>query len=220
MTWDRRTIRGVSEPLPPGERILWEGGPTAAPLRRHLLFLRPIAGYFVVMIGWWLFSSVGKLDPAPFWTMLTTILFLTGMVIGAIVLTARLIVSSTTYAITDRRVVLRIGFIFPMTVNIPLRYIQGASVKHFPDRTGQIALQLSKGEKLAWLALWPHARTFQFGQPEPLLLGLSDVDKVGEILRAAVLADTSAEQTTTSSTSSPLVERSVRPAPSNETVTA
>jgi hypothetical protein len=74
-----------------------------------------------------------------------------------------------------------------MTINLPLRYVQGASARQFPDKSGQIAVQLTTKEKLAWIVLYPHVRPWTFNNPEPLLRGLTDPVKVGEILREAVL---------------------------------
>jgi hypothetical protein len=101
---------------------------------------------------------------------------------------ARAIAKGTTYAITDRRIVLRFGVIFPLTINVPLHYVEGASACQFPDRTGQIAVQLSRKESIAWIVLFPHVRPWGFSHPQPLLRGLTDPVKVGEVLRAAVLA--------------------------------
>jgi hypothetical protein len=110
------------------------------------------------------------------------------MVLGGIVAVGRWIASSTTYAITDKRLVIRLGIIFPLTVNVPLHYVQGAKVKTFADGTGQIALQLESKERLAWIVLFPHVRPWTFSNPEPLLRGLHDPHAVGAILSAAVLA--------------------------------
>ena len=88
---------------------------------------------------------------------------------------------------------LKFGVVFPLTINVPLRYVQGASARQFGDRTGQIAVQLDQKEKLAWIVLFPHVRPWTFNNPEPLLRGLKDPVKVGEILREAVLAVPSAE---------------------------
>jgi hypothetical protein len=83
---------------------------------------------------------------------------------------------------------MRLGVIFPLTVNIPLSYIMGAQVKRFGDGTGQIALQLDPKEKLAWIVLFPHVRPWRFTNPQPLLRGLSNPAQVGEVLRNATLA--------------------------------
>lgn len=187
MAMPRSRIRGVSEALPPGERILWEGAPDPRALARHLLFVRPLAGYFAVMILWWVVANRERAASGAFWGTLGLQLALVTAVLGGAVYVARWIARSTTYAITDRRLVMRLGIIFPLTVNVPLRYVQGAQARRFGDRSGQIALQLNTTERLAWLVLFPHVRPWRFSRPEPLLRGLTDPTKVGEILREAVL---------------------------------
>jgi Bacterial PH domain len=184
----RARVRGVSEALPPGERILWEGAPNARALARHLFFIRPLSAYLGAMVLWWVAVNRGQVNTEQFWATLGIQLMLVGGVVGGAWLLARAIAQGTTYAITDRRIVMRFGVIFPLTINVPLHYVEGASAREFPDRTGQIAVQLTKKESIAWIVLFPHVRPWKFSNPEPLLRGLTDPVKVGEVLRAAVLA--------------------------------
>lgn len=184
----RARVRGVSEALPPGERILWEGAPNARALARHLFFIRPLSTYLGAMVLWWVAVNRTQVGTEQFWATLGIQLILVGGVIGGAWLMARAIATGTTYAITDRRIVMRFGVIFPLTINVPLHYVEGASARQFPDRTGQIAVQLSKKESIAYIVLFPHVRPWAFSRPEPLLRGLTDPVKVGEVLRAAVLA--------------------------------
>jgi Bacterial PH domain len=183
----RAHVRGVAEALPPGERVLWEGAPAPRAIARHLLFVRPLAAYFAAMVGWWVVANIGRTGLAAFWLPIALQLTLVGLVLGGIVALAHGIAGSTTYAITDRRIVMRLGVVFNLTVNIPLKYVVSAQAKRFADGTGQIALQLDAKEKLAWIVLFPHVRPWRFSTPEPLLRGLTDPDQVGAILRAATL---------------------------------
>lgn len=181
-------VQGVAEALPPGERVLWEGAPAPQAIARHLLLVRPLTVYFAAMIAWWMLANREQIPTTAFWTPVSMQLLLVGAVLGGFLWLARWIARSTTYAITDRRIVMRLGVIFPLTVNIPLSYIMGAQVKRFGDGTGQIALQLDPKEKLAWIVLFPHVRPWRFTNPQPLLRGLSDPAQVGEVLRNATLA--------------------------------
>ena len=184
----RARVRGVSEALPPGERILWESAPDARALARHLFFIRPLSAYLGAMVLWWVAVNRTQFNTERFWATLGIQLMLVGGVIGGAWLLARAIAAGTTYAITDRRIVMRFGVIFPLTINVPLHYVEGAAAREFSDRTGQIAVQLTKKESIAWIVLFPHVRPFEFAKPQPLLRGLTDPVKVGEVLRAAVLA--------------------------------
>jgi hypothetical protein len=184
----RARVRGVSEALPPGERILWEGAPDARALGRHLFFLRPLSAYLGAMVAWWIVVNRSQIATQQFWATLGIQLMLVGGVVGGAWLLSRAIANGTTYAITDRRIVMRFGVIFPLTINVPLHYVDGAKARQFADGTGQIAVQLNKNESIAWIVLFPHVRPFQYRNPEPLLRALTDPVKVGEVLRAAVLA--------------------------------
>ena len=58
----RTYIRGVDEPLPDGETLLWQGSPATGPLARHALRVRWIAGYFLVLA---LFAGLGVTGQRP-----------------------------------------------------------------------------------------------------------------------------------------------------------
>lgn len=184
----RARLRGVSEALPPGERVLWEGAPDAQALARHLFFIRPLTAYMVLMVLWWVGVNRAQIGTATFWMTLGMQLLLTGGLVFGAWAFARAIANGTTYAITDKRIVMKFGVVFPLTINLPLHYVQGASARQFADRTGQIAVQLDTKQKLAWIVLFPHVKPWTLNNPEPLLRGLTDPVKVGEILREAVLA--------------------------------
>ncbi|MFN0099335.1 MAG: photosynthetic complex putative assembly protein PuhB [Gemmatimonadaceae bacterium] len=183
----RTYVHGVNEPLPPGEQLLWEGAPQPAALAKHLLFVRPLAVYFALMIAWWAVANRATVTSGAFWITLGMQAALTGAVIAGALALARWIASSTTYAISDKRIVVRLGIIFPLTVNIPLHYIVSAKTRSFADGTGEIALELDPKERLAWIVLFPHVRLFRFSQPEPLLRGLKDPAHVGAVLTKAAL---------------------------------
>ena len=188
-TSPRARVHGVAEALPPGERVLWEGAPQPRALARHLLLVRPLAAYFTLMVSWWVLANVSRIDSTAFWGPFALQVTLVAVVIGGAHGLARWIAASTTYAITDRRLVMRLGVIFPLTINIPLAYVQGAQARTFGDGTGQIALQLDPKEKLAWIVLFPHVRPWRIGRPEPLLRGLEDPAAVGAILRRATVGE-------------------------------
>ncbi len=185
----RAQVRGVAEALPPGERLLWEGAPAPRAIARHLLFVRPLAAYFALMVAWWVVANLDKAGTMDFWMPVALQLTLVSLVLAGVLGLSNWIAQSTTYAITDRRIVMRLGVIFPLTVNIPLSYVVGAQARTFTDGTGQIAVQLDQKEKLAWIVLFPHVRPWRFSTPEPLLRGLTDPAEVGRVLRAATLGD-------------------------------
>jgi hypothetical protein len=90
------------------------------------------------------------------------------------------------YAVTDRRIVMKIGVALDLTLNIPLGFVQNVALRTFRDGTGQIAIQLPEKQKLAYAILWPHARPWRVNRPEPMLRGLADPTAVGDALRRAL----------------------------------
>lgn len=205
MTMDERTwIHGVSQPLPAGERLLWSGSPARAPLARHAFHVRLVLGYFALLILLGLAGAMRDgLAPRQILTAAATQCLLAGFVVGGIWLYAHFTARSTVYAITDRRVVLKVGLVLPTTINIPFRLIEAAECHRFRDGTGQISLRLTRPDRIGFFHLWPHVRPWRLRYPEPMLRGLDQMGLVAEYMQLAAgdgvqsaaleLDDTSAE---------------------------
>ncbi len=179
-------IDGIEHPLPDGERVRWQGRPRAALLAVHAFHVRAVLVYFLVIVALWSVRYAGELAKAQWITMFTAQLALAGIVVVAIYLLSWLVARTSVYAITDRRVVVHTGIAFPMTINVPLKVIESAALKRFRDGSGEIALTLEAGDRVAFLALWPHARPRHFKVPQPLLRALPKSEEVGQILQQAV----------------------------------
>jgi hypothetical protein len=169
----RVRLRGVREALPPGERVLWQGAPRRALLARHAFHVRLAGVYFALTTAGWAFRTAPALaswaDALP---MLGLQLLLGGVVVGLVQLFALMTARGTAYVITSRRVVLRVGAVFPVTINVPLALVTSAGVHRFRDGSGQIVLALDPVVRVSWWLMWPHVRPTRLRWPEPLLRGL------------------------------------------------
>jgi hypothetical protein len=179
----RERIRGIDEPLPEGEHLLWQGRPDARALTRHVFHIRVWAAYFAVLAVVTFFVAPGGSLPRAVWLLL-----LGGLLVGGIRLYARATARTTTYAITDTRVVMGIGVGLPAVFNVPFSRIEDAAVRVYPDGTGDIALELRGSGRMGYIYLWPHARPWRLREPQPMLRTVPDVEGVAETLRAALLA--------------------------------
>ncbi len=200
-------ITGVPHALPAGEHVLWQGAPDARAVARHVFHQRGVALYFAAMMALWTVGTPDRLTSAAFASGFALRMALVVLVLVVLEGLARVVARTTVYAITDRRLVLRIGMVIPMSINIPFTLLTSADVGAFRDGTGQLALKLERGHRIAYIALWPHCRVFTFNQPSPVLRGLLEPAYVGELLANAVskaAADSSeAERESTPATSAP-----------------
>jgi len=175
------TIPGVEEPLPPGERLLWHGRPSARAVARHVFHLRGLAAYFAALLLARL-VLVRNTTPASTAAFVLCACVALGVFAAVSVWVAR----STVYAVTSRRVVLRVGMAMPITLNVPLRCVASAGVREWKDGSGEIVLALDGTDRFAYFLLWPHARPWRLTRPEPALRGLARPREVGAMLRRAV----------------------------------
>ena len=185
-------IRGISEPLPPGEQVLWQGAPDWRALARTALHFHTFALYFALMLGWRLTSSLA--DGRTFADALLScaaLAVLALLALGLIAGFAWLAARTTIYAITTERVVMRVGVAMPIFVNIPFSGIEAAALKAYRDGSGDIPLTLKEDVRLAYLHLWPHARPWQMAHPQPMLRALPAASAVATLL-AERLSQTSA----------------------------
>jgi len=181
-------IKGVPHPLPAGEHVLWEAAPDARALATHVFHRRFVALYFAAMLLWWGIETVEPVSSQAFAVGLGIRLVLTVIVLAIAEVLARASARTSWYAITNRRIVMRLGIVFPMSINIPFSIIDGARVGTFRDGTGQLVLTLGKAHRLAYIALWPHCQVFRFTHPEPVLRALLDPKAVSALLVNAIAA--------------------------------
>ncbi len=179
-------LGGLPSRLPPGERILWQGRPDWRVLARRALHVRGLAFYLGLMLCWF---AVADFRPSNAGRTLAGVLCLAVMGVAALGLLgvfAWLLARSTVYTLTDQRIVLRFGIALSMSVNLPLRLIDSASVRVWPDGTGDIPLAVNGRQKLGYAVLWPHARPWRLGQPEPMLRAVPDAAEVARKLSDAL----------------------------------
>lgn len=177
---------GLPEALPAGERVLWQGTPSAAWMARKVFHLPVAAAYFALLLGWqaataW--QDSGSLQAVR--QALAGSALLTLLALGLLGLIAWLSARSTLYTLTDKRVVMRVGIVLTVTYNLPLRCIDAAHAHRLDARHGDLALALRRDTRIAYLHLWPHARPWHLQRPQPMLRCLQDVDGVASLVAAA-----------------------------------
>lgn len=194
-------IRGLPEPLPAGERILWQGAPEWWGLAKRAFHARKVAVYCILLLAWHCATAIADGEGATSAALATLGLVPFALVaVGLPVGLAWPFARSTVYTITNRRVVMRFGVAMPMTVNLPFRTIASAALKVDRKGVGDLPLTLAGGDRIAWLVLWPHVRPWRLRQPEPMLRAIPEAAEVAEILADAL---TRAPTTRTAPVASP-----------------
>lgn len=185
--FDFEPVRGLPDHLPEGERMLWQGAPRWQDLAVHAFHARKVLWYFIaislIQAGWRYAEGVTLADATrPF-------LWLIPMgLVAAAVLTALAYASAATtvYTVTTKRLVLRIGIAYSVTLNLPFKQIDGAAVRLFGNGSGDIPLKVTPKERVAYIMLWPHARPFRYRHPQPALRCIADADRVASLLASAL----------------------------------
>jgi len=180
-------VRGLPERLPAGEEILWQGSPSWWSLTVESLSLYWVAGYFVFLFAWRTISGAA----VETWTQsATTASFF--LVLGAIVCVLLIIIGyvqakSTVYTLTNRRVAMRIGAALTITLNLPFRQINNATLSTRKNGVGTIALEMAEtaGTRLSYLNTWPHVRPWKTKNTQPALRCIPEAAKVAALLAEA-----------------------------------
>jgi hypothetical protein len=186
---------GIPAPLPPGEHVVWQGQPDKWELARHAFHLRKVFVYFLLIIGFQVVSTLGAggSDESAGAGLALTLL-LTTIGLGLLGMLAWLTAHVTIYTVTNRRILIRFGVALQMTINLPFAQIKAADMRIGKNGSGDIPLVLKDTKRVNYLVLWPHVRPWHFSQPQPMLRGIPDVQKVAQII-ATVAADHAAGQT-------------------------
>lgn len=178
---------GLPGALPEGEIVLWQGAPATAALARSALHIRGLALYFVMAA-----AIQGAIAWSRAWTATETLTALmvlaasAGLVLGLFWIFAALVSRSTTYTITTRRVVMRIGVALPLTLNVPFAIVEAAGLRLNQDGTGDIPLTLGGTGRVGLVHLWPHVRPWRVARPEPMLRAVPEAGQVAAILSRAL----------------------------------
>lgn len=180
--YDDEPVRGLPGELPEGETLIWQGSPEWRLLARSAFFTRFVGVYFAALV------AIAVINGSTTGVLATVIAGAIG--IGLLMLYAWAVARTTVYTLTSRRIVLRIGVALNMCINLPLGKIAGASLRPLGPVEGDLALELVGPHKLGYVVLWPHARPWKLGRPQPMLRALPDAAVVGERLARAVAAIT------------------------------
>jgi hypothetical protein len=189
---DYEPIPGLPAALPEGESILWQGSPCWQTFARRAMRVRLLTGYFVVLAIWGVAGGLSSGTPVS--DVAVSTIRLSGLAVVAIALLtifAWLIERTTIYTITNHRVVIRFGIALPMTIQISFRMIESAGLHAWPDGTGDIAITMTPGQRIAYLVIWPHARPWKLAKAQPTFRGIRDADAVAQILGRALAASAS-----------------------------
>lgn len=184
----RAVIPGIGEALPEGESLLWTGSPVRHEVARRVCHARGVLWYFGGLGALVLAGGVSDGSVRPSLAGAAILLAMGATVFGFAHVYAALVARTTVYALTERRLVLRIGVAIPAVLNVPLEQIESVDLRGLRRGAGDITVTLGGSVRLAYLLLWPHARPWRYSRPEPALRGIADAGVVGGLLADAVRA--------------------------------
>ena len=172
--------------LPWGERVLWRSSPDPRLLTEHLFRLRRVAAYSVILYALWAIRQWRSGPGHDFLRTSIVWLVLVLITVGFLHWLAQTTSRTSTYILTDRRLVMRVGIALEMTVSVPLSMIERVDVRQFRDRSGELVVTLAAAMRVGYGALWPHVRLRAPRHPQPVLRGLHQPEYVATLLSEAV----------------------------------
>lgn len=181
--YEYEPIKGLPEALPDGEHIVWQSSPEWSAMARRVFHVRAVTLYFACLMAWYIWSrldagaSFAEAAAASSWPAA-----LGGSALAILWGMAWLFARSTIYTLTNRRLVLRFGVAIPMMINLPLSRVLSADIAHYGDNYGDICLTLVPGDRVSYMALWPHARPWHYGRVKPMLRGIHNAGLAAQLL--------------------------------------
>ena len=174
---------GLPEPLPAGEKILWQGAPRWTAMAKHVFHMQWLAVYFAMIVGLQIFTVAGNEGGlAASWSSVALAIFLALIGLLLVGLLAYWSATTTMYTLTNRRIVMRVGIVLTVTFNLPYTTLRSADLKLYKDGTGDIPMQIATKDKIAFFHLWPHVRPWRLAKPEPMLRCIPDAKQVAALL--------------------------------------
>lgn len=182
-------IPGLPELPPEDEKILWQGSPSRNSMAIHVFHVRKVIVYFGLLMAFQL--ATGLYDGVAVTVIASDLAILAAGTGACLVLLSGLAWGysrSTIYTITSKRLVMRHGIALPMSINIPFSKIDAAQMVEHGSGTGTITMQITRENRLAWLALWPNVRPWNFKAPQPALRCIHGPQSVASLLATAMAA--------------------------------
>jgi Bacterial PH domain len=179
-------VPGLPEALPEQEKIIWQGSPDWKQVAIHIMHIRPIVAYLLLI---WAVQGFG--DYAETASLQLTLIGLAKtlpfliMALAGFCYLAWATANNTLYTITSKRIVMRIGIALTITYNLPFSRIAAADLSLKGSHFGDVAIRLQDGDSIGWLNLWPHVRPWKIAHAQPMLRCLPDAHKVANILTMA-----------------------------------
>lgn len=177
---------GLPERLPSDEFIVWQGSPDIGALASSAFHMKKLGIYFSILIAAcaWPALEAGA-DVMAVLSAIKWIAPLTVIGLVSVWLLAYLTARTTVYTLTNKRVVMRLGIVFTVSFNFPLKQVASADVRVLHDSFGDITLALKGSDRIAWVHLWPSVRPWRITKPEPTLRAIPNAQLVSEKLRDA-----------------------------------
>ena len=188
---DEEVAPGIPEPLPPGERVLWQGSPNWKVLARSKFHLRKLVVYFAAIIAAQVVLGLSRGTPVAEVVASGvgyTLLAVAGLALVALM--AWLNGRAAMFTITSKRIILRCGVAVPLSMSLPHNKIDNADLRELGDGYGDIAVTPAADSGASYVLLWPYARPWRFLRVQPTLRAIEDAANVADVLAKALEADT------------------------------
>jgi hypothetical protein len=177
---------GLPERLPSGEFIVWQGSPGVGALASSAFHIKKLLVYFAVLVVACAWPSLE--EGAGVMAVLLSIKWIAPLALiglGSVWMLAYMTSRTTVYTLTNKRMVMRLGIVFTVSFNLPLKQVAAADVRMLQDGFGDITLSLKGSDRIAWIHLWPSVRPWKIEKPEPTLRAIPRVQEVSVKLREA-----------------------------------
>ena len=178
---------GLPDHLPEGETLIWQGKPAWQRLAIDAYHVRKVAAYFAVIIV--AQAAVNLNNGQPWQDALSAVPVLAGLAFAACGLLLALAYASaktTSYTLTSKRALMRVGIALPVIINLPFKQIDGVSFALTGKGCGTIVFKTGGGIRLAYLLLWPHAKPWNLTKPLPAFRDIPNVEVVASRLAFAL----------------------------------
>jgi len=215
--FDWEPTPGLPSKLPADEHIVWQGSPQWFELAKRAFHIKKVALYFTVLIALDIFSATKaglSLESIMSGPALTLVLSIAALSILASL--AWLSATVSIYTLTNKRILIRFGIAIQLTLDVPVNQIVSANMNKGKHHRGDIALKISQKKRASYLVLWPHVRPWNFGQPQPMLRAIDNVELVASHLAQIAQTELTLEATSKPEQSDVIAKQSTSSAMQSE----
>ena len=172
----------VRKSVPNNEKIYWNGEPSWISFGYQVFGIKYLIFYFILS-ALYSVSQLGSVFSFIAFLVFYMPFLISGAFAAAILFVLAYIVAChTSYAITEKRIVIKTGVALVFLLNVPLKNIISIDKQRLAGGRGNLSFEARSKKRIPFVSCWPSVKGGSFVQPIPAFRSISNIEEIGVLI--------------------------------------